>query len=178
MGQKQIAFRFTHQNSFNNMHQSWSDAGVHLERQPFPLVRHHKIPGSIFDSHLTLTPLIIYIAERFSSCLCIMKALAGIRWSHNKDTLFISRMPYAAHIWVKKAPISAVEKFQRAQNTCFLILSNFRRNSSVSCLHQKCTLLPISSTLSLICQQFLGRLTSARSSLVLCCYSLLRGSSR
>ena len=62
---------------------------VTLNSSPLPLEKRHRKLGVIFDIHFNFTEHINTIITRASSRINILKALAGINWGQQKETIHI-----------------------------------------------------------------------------------------
>ena len=115
----------THSTLFtHDTHQSRLDPGIMLGASPLTLDRHPKILGVIFDPHFNFSAHTKYIAERCSSRLRLLSALAGTRWGQHKETLLTtyrglirSIILYAAPIWYPNTSRTSILRLQRIQNS-------------------------------------------------------------
>ena len=103
------------------------------------------------------------MCERARSRLNVLKSLAGSTWGQQKETLLItykalikSVLSYAAPIWFPNASQTAIAKIQTIQNSALRIATGSHKMASASHLHCETEVLPVSSSLSLLCQQFLA----------------------
>ena len=146
MGQKQITVNFapkSHSPLFtSDIHQFYINPGILFEGDLLSVQRHHKILG--VDIYFTIALHINYITERCTSRLRILKALAGDRWGHYKETLLVtyrafihSIMLYAGLVWYPNASNSAMGRLQRLQNAGLRITSGSLRIASICHLHRE-----------------------------------------
>ena len=158
-----ISLDKTHSTLFtSDTHQSHFIPQISLGQHDISLERRPKYLGVVFDTHLTFSPHIRYIAERCCSRLKLLAALAGTRWGQQKETLAItykslirSIITYAAPIWYPNSSSSAIQRLQSIQNSALRIATGAHRMSAISHLHNETMILPVKDSLELQCKQFL-----------------------
>ena len=117
---------------------------------------------SRFDTHLTFSPHISAVADRASSQIRLLKALAGTRWGQSKETLLLTYrsyirpiLSYAAPVWFPGASRTAIGKLQVVQNAALRVATGCLKMSPISHLHAETKVLPVSESLDLNCRQYL-----------------------
>ena len=143
-------------------HQSRLDPGVRISNTPLSLDRRPRVLGVTFDTHLIFSPHISAVADRASSRIRLLKALAGTRWGQSKETLLLTYrsyirpiLSYAAPVWFPGASRTAIGQLQVVQNTALRVATGCLKMSPISHLHAETKVLPVSESLDLNCRQYL-----------------------
>ena len=119
-----------------------------IDNSQLPLVQCPKILGVHMDTSLSFNKHISHVAERVSSRNKILKALAGISWGQQKETLL---MTYKA---VGRSIIN-YRNIQYTQNEALRISTGCHKISSVDHLHAEANVLNVKKTLrATICTVF------------------------
>ena len=143
-------------------HQSHLDPAVSIANQPLPLCRNPNILGVTFDPHFTFAAHATNTANRARTRLNILRALAGTSWGQSKETitttyklLISSIIHYAAPIWFPNCK-TVIAKLQPIQNSALKIATGNHKIASQSHIHAETSILPLSSSLTMRCRQFLA----------------------
>ena len=147
----------------SHTHQSRFHPIVTLNNTILPLERHPRILGVTFDPHLTFTQHVQTTREQASERLKILKALAGTSWGQQKETITMtykalvwSKITYAAPVWFPNISHESCLHLQRIQNAAMRIATGCHQRASQGHLHAETQLLPVSSSLGMLCSQYLA----------------------
>ena len=104
-------------------HQFQMHPDITLEDTQLPLEHSRKLLGVIMDPSLSFHKHCNYVSDRIQKRNNILKALAGLSWGQDKETLLLtynalgkSIASYAAPVWSTNASDSSFKKIQTAQN--------------------------------------------------------------
>ena len=102
------------------------------------------------------------MANRVSKINDVLKALAGINWGQQKETLLLtyktlrrSIANYDVPVWSKNLHDTILEKIQRTQNEALIIITGSHKMSSVDHLHSETKLLLVKDHLESLSAQCL-----------------------
>lgn len=146
----------------SDTHQSRIHPTASIGNSRIPLDKTPKILGVTWDTHFTFSPHVKATANKASTTLRILKALAGTSWGLSKEDIIatyktITRpiLNYAAPIWYPLASRSAVASLQVIQNSALRLATGCLKMASIDHLHIETGVLPLSAHLDLACSQFL-----------------------
>ena len=117
---------------------------ITLEDTHLPLERSPKTLGVIMDPSLSFHRHCNYVSDRIDKRNNMLKALAGLSWGQDKETLPLtynalgkSIASNAAPVWSTNASDSSFKKIQRAQNTALRTATGAHKMVSIDHLHQE-----------------------------------------
>ena len=92
----------------------------------------------------------------------VLKALTGINWGQQKETLLLtykalgrSIANYAAPVWSTNASDTSMGKIQRTQNEALMIITGSHKMSSIAHLHSETKMLLVEDHLNFLSAQYL-----------------------
>ena len=104
-------------------HQFQTHPDITLEDTQLPLERSPKILGVIMDPSLPFHKHSAYVSDRIDKRNNLLKALDGLSWGQEKNTLLLtynalgkSIARYAAPVWSTNASDSIFKKIQKSKN--------------------------------------------------------------
>ena len=102
------------------------------------------------------------MTNRVSKINNVLKALAGINWGQQMETLLLtykalgrSIANYAAPVWSTNASDTSLENIQRTQNEALRIITGSHKMSSIDHLHSETNMLLVKHHLNLLSVQCL-----------------------
>ena len=125
--------------------------------------------GSIWTPPLSFNKHSQYVAEKVSGRNNILKALAGISWGQQKETLLMtykavgrSIINYAAPVWSPNLHDANYRKIQYTQSEGLRIATGCHKMSSIDHLHTEAEMLKVKEHSELLSAQYLARCLEPR----------------
>ena len=145
-------------------HQVKTHPRILIEDSRLPLVQCPKILGVHMDTSLSFNKHSSHVAERVSGRNNILKALAGISWGQQKETLLMiykavgrSIINYAAPVRSTNLRDTNYRNIQYTQNEALRISTGCHKMSSVDHLHVEANMLKVKEHSELLFAQYLAR---------------------
>ena len=117
---------------------------ITLEDTQIPLELSPKILGVIMDPSISFHKHCTYVSDRINKKNNMLKALAGLSWGQDKETLLLTYTAlgkfiasYAAPVWSTNASDASFKKIQTAQNAALRTASGAPKMASIDHLHQE-----------------------------------------
>ena len=114
---------------------------IKISDAELPLVRNPKLLGIYLGTFLSFNAHCIHVANRVSKRNTVLKALTGINWGQQKETLLLTYKVlianYAAPVWSTNASDTSLEKIQRTQSEALRIITGSHKMSSIDHLHSE-----------------------------------------
>ena len=135
-----------------------------IEDSQLPLAQCPNILGVYIDTSISFNKHSGYVAERVSSRINILKALAGTSSGQQKETLLMtykavgrSIINYAAPVWSTNLCDTNYRNIPYTQNEALRIAAGCHRMSSVEHLHVETIMLNVREHSELLSAQYLAR---------------------
>ena len=132
----------------SDTHQANTHPTILIEDSRLPLVKWPRILGVYLDLSLSFNSQ--YVAERISNRNNILKALAGISWGQQKETLLMtykavgrSIINYATPVWSPNLHDTNCRKIKYTQNEALMIATGCHKMSSIDHLHIEAEMLKV-----------------------------------
>jgi hypothetical protein len=139
---------------------------VNINGQTLPLEKYPKILGVTFDPMLTFGAHCKNVATRVKQRNATLRALAGVSWGQDKETLAMtykatgrSILNYATPVWSEITSDSNLAKLQVAQNSALRTITGCHKMAASDHLHQECAMLPVKDHSHLLSAQYLASCT-------------------
>ena len=143
-------------------HQFQTHPNITLEDTQLPLECSPKILGVIMDTSLSFHKHCNYVSERIDKRNNMLKALAGLSWGQEKETLLMtynalgkSIASYATPVWSTNASGSSFKKIQTAQNAALRTVTGAHKMASIDHLHQESLTLKVKDHSDMLSAQYL-----------------------
>ena len=145
-------------------HQFQMHPDITLEDTQLPLERSPKIlgPGMILDQSISFHRHCKYVSDRIDKRNNMLKALVGLSWGQDKETLLLtynalgkSIASYAAPVWSTNASDSSFKKIQTAQNVALRTAPGAHKMASIDHFHQESLMLRVKDHSDMLSAQYL-----------------------